>query len=201
MYGIDFGARYAGTTVVAFTQTGSSPGLQFMAVAKGQDADAALRNFFEGEAQVAGRQSMLVLIDAPLGLPPGYFADGHIGDLFYRPCDRELGAMSPMFIGGLTARAMALARDLRAIGFTVLETYPAALARHLELHLYEYKKGDAQTMEACSKVLAEATGLHLPKGIPTWHHFDAMLGYAAAHRYTHGKAYVVGSLEMGCIVY
>lgn len=43
--------------------------------------------------------------------------------------DRQAKDMSPMFLGGLTARAIALSKEWRKLGIAVHEAYPAALIR------------------------------------------------------------------------
>lgn len=120
--GIDFGARKAGTTVLVWNE-----GTEIRAAQSkvGQDADIFLR---EAVGQLAPN---LIAIDAPLTLPGVYRGVVGCSDFHLRECDRALKAMSPMFLGGLTARAMALAAEWRAEGVTVYETYPRQVAMRL----------------------------------------------------------------------
>ena len=96
--GIDFGARSAGNTVVCVREKGL---FRFHRSAKDSDGDAWLRSLIDELRPAA------IYIDAPLSLPGVYTGRGH--DHFFRAADRQAGGMSPMFLGGLTARAMALA--------------------------------------------------------------------------------------------
>lgn len=195
IYGIDYGAKLAGTTVVAFLEEG---GLRFVASAKKQDADAFLMQFF------AERQAGQIFLDAPLSLPKVYTqeanAEDAIPDFHYRACDRELGAMSPMFLGGLTARAMKLAFILRKQGHEVRETYPGMLARHLGLPALGYK-GDNASIVSCFNQLQESVSVDCSNAVlPNWHHFDALLALCSGIRHGRGEAVVVGDAE-GLIVY
>lgn len=197
LYGIDYGAKMAGTTVIAYVEHGH---IAFAASAKKQDADRFVLDFF------AGRPAGTIFLDAPLGIPKVY-RTGTDGlppsaepDFHYRTCDRELGAMSPMFLGGLTARAMKLAFILRGQGHEVRETYPGALARHLALPASGYK-GDIASVAPCLVLLSEAVGIDIAhKEIPDWHHFDALLALCSGYRHARGEAVVVGDRE-GELVY
>jgi len=118
--GIDYGAKKAGTTAICY-QEGNR--LFTSLSVKGADADDFC---FQ---QIERLRPEFIMIDAPLSLPDAYFGKGD--DFFYRQCDRELNAMSPMFLGGLTARAMRLADQLKSRQMLVYETYPRALASEL----------------------------------------------------------------------
>lgn len=204
IYGIDYGAKMAGTTVVAYAKQGE---VRFSASAKKRDADRFLLDFF------ANRPPGKIFIDAPLSLPEVYRSGvgqlpptqesarkGEIPDFHYRACDRALGAMSPMFLGGLTARAMKLAFILRGQGHQVRETYPGALARHLALPASGYK-GDIASVAPCLVLLSEAVGIDIAHTeIPDWHHFDALLALCSGYRHARGEAVVEGDRE-GELVY
>lgn len=195
IYGIDYGAKLAGTTVVAYVEGGM---LHFAASVKKQDADAFLLHFF------AERQAGKIFLDAPLSLPKVYSQGANtidaIPDFHYRVCDRELGAMSPMFLGGLTARAMKLAFILRKQGHDIRETYPGMLARHLGLPALGYK-GDKVSMVPCLNSLQESEGIDCSNAVlPNWHHFDALLALCSGIRHGRDEAIAVGDVE-GEIVY
>ncbi len=73
----------------------------------------------------------IVAIDAPLALPRGRWSLEVRGPPHLRECDRELLARGirffPVSLGPmrmLTARGMALAGRLRALGYPVIEAYP-----------------------------------------------------------------------------
>ena len=128
--GIDFGSKLAGTTVIAYNQ---GEGVCLTRSEKNQDADQMIRDFVEGnEVNVVG-------IDAPLSLPGVYTGLFGFEDYHYRVCDRELKAMSPMFLGGLTARAMKLKKDLEEMNVQVFETYPVMTGKNLSLVDFGYR--------------------------------------------------------------
>jgi uncharacterized protein len=178
--GIDFGAKTAGTTVIAWLEAES---ICFAASKKNADADecvlATLRSIaasnqahrarlvsLASSADSASSASyvssapaheLCVCIDAPLSLPGVFTGLAGCDDYFYRASDRALRAMSPMFLGGLTARAMRLANHSASrlarraaqreheqndehghIHF--YETYPAEAARRLALKEVGYKQ-------------------------------------------------------------
>ena len=97
--GIDYGAKLAGTTAICFEQSGQ---LKIWQSEKKKDADKFVQE------SIKQLQPTTVFIDAPLSLPLAYFGEGE--NYFYRECDKILKGMSPMFLGGLTARAMRLAK-------------------------------------------------------------------------------------------
>jgi hypothetical protein len=106
--GIDYGSRSSGNTIMAWSLAGGN--VSFFRPEKGLDADVAVfRVLTEMRPATVG-------IDAPLSLPGRYRDLPGCSDYFYRHCDRELKAMSPMFLGGLTARAMRLSDQMRETG-------------------------------------------------------------------------------------
>lgn len=197
LYGIDYGAKLAGTTVVAYSE-GSE--VRFCASAKKQDADRFLLDFF------AHRPPGKIFIDAPLSLPEVYctgtenLQEGKIPDFHYRACDRELGAMSPMFLGGLTARAMRLAFHLRKQGWEVHETYPGALARMCGLQELGYKKSREGIAQCLERLRERNEFLPEMQEIPgTWHQLDALLAFLSACRADRGEANACG--EEGALIW
>lgn len=170
--------------------------------ARRRDADAWLA------AELARLPPGLVAVDAPLSLPGVYRALPGYTDHHYRRVDRELRAMSPMFLGGLTARAVALAGRFRESGWTVVETYPAALVRTLGWE-------EAYAGKRASRAeVAESAALHelhawcaaalLPCGelpeLLTFHRADAVLCLLAAVRFVGGTGLVLGDRDEGQIV-
>jgi predicted nuclease with RNAse H fold len=177
--GVDFGSKLAGTTVLASPL--SAPLL--LRSRKGADADTFLLD------TLIGQGVRFVFLDAPLSLPGVYLSMPGFGDFLFREGDRRLGAMSPMFLGGLTARAMRLKSLLEAEGITVFETYPAAQAKRLGLNALGYKKSK-DTLPVVVGHLApmlEPLGFS-PGGIATWHDVDALLALLAAVRWSMGEA-------------
>jgi len=183
--GIDFGAKEAGTTVIAALRESNK--VEFRTSLKGQDADDFILGFIEQNPEV-----WLVYIDAPLSLPKVYNKNGEEGDFFFREADRLTGAMSPMFLGGLTARAMKLAAQLRMKGIKVVETYPSKLAEVLKLKEIDYK-GEKTSIPANCDKLKDVSSFHFENDqIENWHLFDALLCLYSAKRYE-----IQASMEFG----
>lgn len=135
-------------------------------------------------------------MDAPLSLPAAYF-DSYYDDFFYRRCDRELSAMSPMFLGGLTARAMALKHRWRET-CEFIEVYPAALAF---VHFGDgdiYKKSLSGIGELTAE-LERQYRLSLHQAPENWHQFDSLLAWISGFRHEHGIARAYGDKEEGRI--
>ena len=124
LVGIDYGSKLAGTPVLTLAFEGR---LEVHQSVKKKDADKLILETL-GELPVG-----VVGLDAPLSLPGVFTNPDKFTDYFYRACDRELKAMSPMFLGGLTARAMRLTSQLRDLGWEVGEIYPAALVKTIDL--------------------------------------------------------------------
>jgi len=188
--GIDYGSKLAGTTVLAYAQKGR---LFFLQSERKKDADAFLRKHL---LEIKPTQ---IFIDAPLSLPLVYRSPDQADDFFYRKADRQLKAMSPMFLGGLTARAMRLSSIIGSEEPLVFrETYPAYLAKILELPSVSYKK-DAQSLLPLSKQLSDQFGLDLVHPPANWHQFDALLAYLSGLRYQQGAHLVFGDSQEGLI--
>jgi len=187
--GIDYGAKLAGTTALAFIKKQKIVCLQS---ASKQDADAFVKDF------VKEKKVQLIALDAPLSLPKIYKNEERGGDYFYREGDKELGAMSPMFLGGLTARAMQLCDYLRRLRIECIETYPAALAKNLNLELFHYKKSLSMMCQA-TKIVEEHLGYKLQEKPENWHRFDAILALSSALAYQKQKAESFGNAEEGLI--
>lgn len=136
-----------------------------------------------------------IFIDAPLSLPGVYRELPQHHDYFFRAADRALRAMSPLFLGGLTARAMQLAATAPdPVRF--FETYPSAVARRLGLGELGYKKTLPPVVEALTNHTSVA--FH-PDELPTWHHVDALLAWLAGERFLRQEHDVYGTPEEGLI--
>ncbi len=186
--GIDYGSKMAGTTVIAYPESGK---VRLTQSEKKKDADRFLLQW------VWAHRPAAVFLDAPLSLPGVYTQPEQYTDYFYREGDKAVSAMSPMFLGGLTARAMKLAAQLRDQGCQIYEAYPGRLARELELDRSRYKKDKAYMGPAASL---------LPLGLPlaalpaNWHQFDALLAYCTGLRYSNGEHLSFGSPQEGQII-
>ncbi len=179
---VDYGAKLAGTTVVCFEKNGE---LNLLQSAKKQDADAWLRQI------IVEQKPNAVFMDAPLSLPGVYFGAGE--NFHYRQCDQLLGAMSPMFLGGLTARAMQISAGFTATAF--YEIYPAQLVRTLFGRDVFYKKD----LPAFLKHLVEKLPHPFAKQPENWHQVDAALAWLTGWRHGRGEAVSFGNEKEGLI--
>lgn len=160
---------------------------------KKKDADAFLI------ALIEELKPSSVFIDAPLSLPLAY-TDSTKGEFFYRACDRELRAMSPMFLGGLTARAMKLKYYFSGRSIPqFFETYPAGTVRQNDklLPLYQKKSKDILPFQ---KALLGYIPFAISADFENWHQVDAVLAWWTGYRYLRGEANLIGDAEEGIIV-
>jgi uncharacterized protein len=179
---IDYGAKLAGTTVVCFAKNGC---LHFQQPAKKQDADAWLHSI------VAEHKPSAIYMDAPLSLPIVYKGEGN--NYHYRHCDQVVGAMSPMFLGGLTARAMQFRAAFPQIPF--YEAYPAQAVRTLFLGDIGYKTD----LTAFLEKLAKRLPYPFAQQPINWHQVDAALTWFTGWRHDRGEAISYGNGEEGLI--
>lgn len=190
--GVDYGSKDSGNTVICYKH-GEDMG--FKETAKNSDPDPVII----GEAEKM--KAEYIFLDAPLSLPKVYYdKSDKERDYFYRKCDRDLGAMSPMFIGGLTARAIRLRQQLEEKGFIVKEVYPSALAELLDLYHHGYQEKTINILR-CMDVIASQFHLYnlREEEMPTWHHFDALLALISGGRYLQGVAEGYGNSGEGMI--
>lgn len=180
--GIDFGSRYAGTTAICFE---SDEELKADCSQRKDDADTFIRNY------VHELQPLKIYIDAPLTLPGAYY--DKTDDFFYRVADRKLKAMSPMFIGGLTARAMHLKSQYPGSRF--IETYPKQLAASLQQQQTYRKNADRFV-----KNLASVLPVRIADRPYNWHEIDAILAWYSGWRHQHGRAMEYGDSMEGTII-
>lgn len=190
--GIDFGAKTAGTTVIARLYDYDK--VDFHSSGKGEDADQFISNFIEEHSDI-----WLAYIDAPLSLPKIYRNGLGEGDYFYRQADRSTGAMSPMFLGGLTARAMKLKAKFKFQGIKLVETYPSKLAEVLGLKEIGYKRDNDLIPSMCQLIKERSNFQFDESQVKDWHHFDALLSLYSAKRFEIQAAMVFGDEEEGTI--
>ncbi|MCX6558949.1 MAG: DUF429 domain-containing protein [Candidatus Aminicenantes bacterium] len=147
----------------------------------------------------AGRPD-LVVIDAPLHLPPGRRSIDDRNGAHYRPCDLELKARKipffPITLGpmrGLTVRGMALKKRLERAGFRSLEMYP----------------GGAQDVWDIPRARRDRRGLRVGltrlglRGLTSEmseHELDAATGAYVGRLYLLGRAEVLGDFRTGAIL-
>jgi uncharacterized protein len=179
--GLDFGARSAGTTVLAMEEEGI---VRLERIGRGKDADVWLRK------RLSECPPQVLAIDAPLSLPGVYCGRG--GNYHFRRCDLLMGAMSPMFLGGLSARAMALKATLARHPIHWVETYPRQVAL---LRLGISSSGTAQVMAAL-RALCPDTGWPEPED---QHALDALLALYAARMVWERRGVYFGDPREGLI--
>ena len=181
--GIDFGSNLAGTTAVCLQQ---NDGLYVYQSNKKKSADVFINEVIKTYSPG------MIFIDAPLSLPSAYFGNGK--DFFYRDCDRKVNAMSPMFLGGLTARAMRLRYENQPLKF--FECYPKQLAT-VVLDLDDlYLKKDLSKVKSFMKKLSTEVPIPIISKVENWHQVDAILCWLSGWRFSRGVHQVYGySLE------
>ncbi|MFY0606375.1 MAG: DUF429 domain-containing protein [Cyclobacteriaceae bacterium] len=190
--GIDYGSKMAGTTAICCLREGQ---LSIVSSLKNHDADQfILDNLSSYESQIS------VYIDSPLSLPGVYTGLEDCQDYFYRKSDKELSAMSPMFLGGLTARAMKLKSNLLPYGHQVLEAYPGGLARLNDLKSSGYKK-ETNKIAVVTQRLLNQFDLTLELSPKTWHEVDALIAFCIGLKHQNGTAHEVGDPREGTILY
>jgi predicted nuclease with RNAse H fold len=191
--GIDYGSKMAGTTAICYLKEDR---LSFSISQKNQDADQFIVDFITQLPSKVG-----IYLDAPLSLPGVYRGLPSFQDYFYRESDKAVKAMSPMFLGGLTARAMKLTTQLEAMGHSVFEAYPGAFARNLDLKKQGYKGAKEEIPKVLERLQESYQVLILPTDLPSWHEVDALIAFLIGCSHQEGKATVVGNVEEGVIYY
>ena len=187
--GIDYGNKYAGTTVICYNSRNK---INFVQSSKNADADSFLLN------ELGYLHPDLIMIDAPLSLPGVYWLGSAYDDHFFRHCDRELQAMSPMFLGGLTARAINLKKKMN--GTEVIETYPRKLVGILKLPTSQYKQGKQELSSFVEKLKMVSGAKCNVSQITSWHHIDALLAFISGLRYMEKNNQKFGIPEEGIII-
>lgn len=195
--GIDFGAQLAGTTAIACLRNNE---ILIEQNKRGRSSDSFVEEYFSALKERPG----LISVDAPLSLPQVYsysnFRTYSDGDFHFRECDRVLGAMSPMFLGGLTARAMEFAAKMKDQGWLVHETYPKAVAQELKVFNAAYKRSKKkEDVEEIARDVANAYNLTLVDVPENWNQLDAVLAVVAGLRFMNSEARKVGDPDEGMI--
>lgn len=193
LFGIDYGSKLSGNTVIAALE---GKEIFFLDVEKGIDADQFILNACDHF------KPAMVFIDAPLSLPGVYGKINGFKDYHFRQADIELKAMSPMFLGGLVARAIELTNELEEMGSEVKETYPRILANDYKLKNKGYK-GSRMALKDCTKVVLQRLDEALvvdKDDITSWHHLDALLALVSALRHKQGESCAYGDEEEGQII-
>ena len=190
LWGIDFGKKFSGNTVICY-RSGSRVG--FYQAEKNRDADRFILE------KIKSQQPDYIFIDAPLSLPGAFHDPASYNDYFFRRCDQQLGAMSPMFLGGMTARAIRLKNEITAWGIEFRETYPKALALQLKLKDCGYRRGKENIGLCCDRIMESSNLVFDKKPIVSWHHLDALLAMISAIRYEQKLSLTFGDKSEGTI--
>ncbi len=197
IFGIDYGSKLAGTSVVARYNAGE---VSLYQSEKKKSADDFILQLL---AEYSSTNDIIAL-DAPLSLPRVYSepepAKSIDGDFHYRACDREVNAMSPLFLGGLTARAMYLNAQLKHKGLRVYEVYPKMVAHKEGLaELYNMRKKEATLKHKVALLLAEKYEFNLSEFPENLHALDALLALAGGMKIKKGQAAAWGNASEGLI--
>jgi predicted nuclease with RNAse H fold len=192
IFGVDFGSKLSGTTVVALFERGK---IFFLPVDEDVDADDFILK------AAAHFKPEIIFLDAPLSLPGKYCGLPGFDNYHFRRADLELRAMSPMFLGGLTARAMALKDTLRKSDIRVYETYPKVMAERFGLRDLGYKNGRSALIQCRSRMMdvISPTWMIDCQDITTWHHLDALLALLSALNLETANAHIYGDEREGLI--
>ena len=183
--GIDYGSKLAGTTVICYKKNDY---LHFLQSEKKSDADVIISRF------IKEHNPDFIYLDAPLSLPGVYSGAGD--DYFYRACDKTTKAMSPMFLGGLTARAMKLKAGLPGTKFR--ESYPSYYIKVIMEYGEDYAKRKPY-FNVISDKLIEEYALVLSDMPTNWHQLDALTCYVIGLRHERGEGQVFGQADEGLI--
>ena len=186
-FGIDYGSKLAGTTSVCFSENSL---LYVFQSEKNKDSNKFIHYW------IKLKKPALVFIDAPLSLPGIYSGGGT--DYFYRKCDLEVKGMSPMFIGGLTARAMKLKNELMQYNCKLIECYPRQLVNILfRKNAPDY--GKKEEIDKFLKILNTKIPFPFIDMITSWHMIDAALAWFTGYRYNNNNALKYGDEREGLI--
>lgn len=189
--GIDYGSKTAGTTAIC---VGNDEGIVFSIsqTRKGEDADKFLMD------AIKKHKVRFLFIDAPLSLPGVYARLEGFNDFFYRKCDREIGAMSPMFLGGLTARAVRFKEECFKISIPVKEVWPTRIAGILGIEKDSYKSS-LTNIKGCTDIILETIRIGEGYRPVNWHQLDAALAFISGLRFINGNALSYGDPGEGII--
>lgn len=189
--GIDFGGKMSGTSVIAV------PGqttIRLFNCEKNEDADKFLLDMIQQ------KKISCVFLDAPLNLPCIYKGIQTREDYFFRESDQQLKSVSPMLMGGLTARAMKFSSILKKFGVDCYEVHPPAFISRMKLNEMGYKKETDQIPEISEKI-SEIIGLPLMHELNTWNEVDALIALAIGILFKQDKAEFCGNPEEGFVYY
>jgi len=192
IFGIDYGSKLSGNTVIAIFQENQ---ILFLEAEAKVDADQFIIN------AVAHFKPERIFLDAPLSLPGVYKGLDGFTNYHFRLADIATKAMSPMFLGGLAARAMDLSAHCRNEGSEVYETYPKMMAQRFNLADFGYKSSKSAIRECALRLktsIKDPVHFNL-SDIKTWHHLDSLLALMSAMSFGCGDFCTYGHSSEGLI--
>lgn len=193
MFGINFSSKLSGNTVICLL---SKNKIFFIDVDEDVDADIFIYN------AAKHFQPEIIFLNAPLSIPGVFRSVNSCCDHQYRQADKEICGISPMIIGGVTARAMELKQKLESeFNTKVYETSSKAQAENYGLLTKGFKCGRKELLECRFEITS-----HLDKNlmincqdIKSWDHLNALLSLITAIRFVNGEAHTHGISEEGVI--
>jgi uncharacterized protein len=196
--GIDYGSKTSGNTVICHHD---GQLIHFYDADK-KDADLFILNWIVLQNLPTSRKRLdAIFLDAPLSLPAVYHSRVGFSNYHYRQCDLALKAMSPLFLGGLTARAMELKHRLKEkANVETYEVYPKAIAQRLFPTEYHKKLSVAEMERLCGSLTENFPVLRFDKYPKTQHQFDALLAWVSGYRFMNQQHSVFGEVQEGIII-
>ncbi len=188
--GIDLGNKGSGNTAFCYFSNSKLYCKQFK---KDEDEFLAILDVIDKHC------ISLVCIDAPLSLPGVYFYKNNFKDYMYREGDKACKAMSPMFIGAFTARAIQLKNLLAEKNIEIIEVYPKKLVEVLALSTFYPLKKEKNLPPLLLNKTAEIMAFPFSK-ISSMHQYDALLCWLSGYRYTNNHHLEFGNKKEGVII-
>ncbi len=190
--GIDYGSKTSGHTVICYHD---GQAVHFFDADK-KDADLFILQWVTRYTLIKA-----IFLDAPLSLPAVYHSVKGFSNYHYRQCDIALKAMSPLFLGGLTARAMALKQRLEeAAKIETYEVYPKALAGGLLADKYHKKLTALDREQLCRRLATMIPHLMFAQLPKNQHQFDALLAWISGYRFMTSQHQMYGDVREGIII-
>lgn len=188
--GIDLGGKSNGNTAACYNENNALHFVHF----------GTSKNYHQSLVEIINHHLIKsVFIDAPLSLPGVYSGLKGFTDFHKRQCDISLKAMSPMFLGGFTANAMAFNQQLKTQGINTVEVYPKALVETLQLKGYSKKLTKKELPAITTQIMAYLANYTLKAMPATLHELDALLTWCSGYRYHRQIHKVYGHPKEGLI--
>ena len=185
-FGIDYGSKLAGTTAICYNQDHQ---LFVLNSKKKKNADEFIAS------AIAELKPSAIYLDAPLSIPAAYYGKG--SSFHYRNCDRETSAMSPMFLGGLTARAMSLRKENEKLPF--YECYPSYFVRSIVNAKDHYNKKEGIPNDQILQLIQNHLDLKIP-AIESYHQLDSVICWLSGMRHIKNEHVALGDEDEGLII-